>query len=52
MNIDLLYKEIMSQIAPVLTLSGSLALTIALIVMLVNMLIDAFTGRGFHIGVR
>ncbi len=52
MNINLLYKEIMSEVGPVLVLSGSLALTIALIVMLINMIINAATGKGLHIGVR
>lgn len=50
MDITLYYTEIMSIISPVLTLSGMIAFTIAVIVMLVNMLIDAFTGKGFRIG--
>lgn len=52
MNVNLLYQEIMSEIAPILTLSGTLALTISLIVMLINMIIDAATGKGLHIGFR
>lgn len=50
MDITLYYTEIMAIIKPILQLSGWLALTIAVIVMLVNMLIDAFCGRGFRIG--
>lgn len=50
MDITIYYTEIMNIISPILVLSGMLALTIAIIVMLVNMIIDAFTGRGFRIG--
>lgn len=50
MDITMYYTEIMKLITPILTLSGMLALTISLVVMLVNMIIDAFCGRGFRIG--
>lgn len=52
MNVNLLYQEIMSYIAPILTLSGALALTISLIIMLINMVINAATGKGFTIGLK
>lgn len=52
MNVNALYSEIMSQIAPILTLAGGLSLTIALIVMLVNMVINSATGKGFTIGLK
>lgn len=52
MDLTLYYTEIMGVITPVLLLSGMLALTISVIVMLVNMVIDAFTGKGFRIGLR
>lgn len=41
-----LYKAIMEVCAPMLVTSGALALTIALIVMLINILINAATGKG------
>lgn len=47
-----LFVAIMETIAPVLRVSGWLALTISLIVMLVNMIINAATGKGFTIGLR
>lgn len=52
MDISYMYSEIMTTIAPLLTLSGMLALTINLIVMLVNMIIDAASGKGFRIGLK
>ncbi len=52
MGITQMYNEIMAIISPVLVLAGFLALTIAIISMLVNMLIDAFTGKGFRIGMK
>ncbi len=52
MDIMLLYSDIMELIAPILTLSGFLALTIGLIVMLVNMICGAATGKGFNIGLK
>lgn len=52
MEIMTLYSDIMELISPVLTLSGFLALTITLIVTLVNMVINAATGKGFKIGVQ
>lgn len=52
MDLTLYYTDIMGVITPVLVLSGMLALTISVIVMLVNMVIDAFTGKGFRIGLR
>ena len=52
MDLTLYYTDSMGVITPVLVLSGMLALTISVIVMLVNMVIDAFTGKGFRIGLR
>ncbi len=52
MDIMVLYSDIMALISPILTLSGFLALTIALIVTLVNMIINAATGKGFTIGLK
>lgn len=52
MDITGIYSMYMSSITPLLIISGFLALTISLIVMLVNMIIDAFTGKGFRIGLR
>lgn len=52
MDLSYMYSELMSIIAPFLTLSGMLALTISLIVMLVNMIIGAATGKGFNIGLK
>ena len=49
MNIELYYQEIMGTISPVLILCGFIALTISLIVMLINMIINAATGRGFRL---
>ena len=49
MDTVLLYKEIMEVISPYLVLGGKLALTICLIVMLINILINAATGRGFKL---
>lgn len=48
MDISLYYTDIMNSIIPFITLSGLLALTIALIVMLLNVLINAATGRGLR----
>ena len=52
MDISLIYADFMSVISPILVLSGMLALTISFIVMLVNMVIGAATGKGFNIGLR
>lgn len=52
MDVTELYISIIETIAPFLKVCGLVALTIALIVMLINMLIDAFTGKGLHIGSR
>ena len=52
MDITAIYTDIMSVINPVLILSGMLALTISLIVMLGNMIIGAATGKGFSIGLK
>lgn len=52
MDISVIYLDIMECIAPVLILSGFLALTISLIVMLINMIINAATGKGFTIGLK
>lgn len=49
MNIELYYNEIMGIVKDVLILSGMLSLTIALIVMLINMIINAATGRSFKL---
>lgn len=47
-----MYSDIMELIAPILTLSGFLSLTISLIVTLVTMVINAATGKGFKIGIQ
>ena len=52
MDIGVVYSDFMSVITPILILSGMLALTISLIVMLVNMIIGAATGKGFNIGLK
>lgn len=52
MDITVIYTDFMEVISPVLILGGMLALTISLIVMLVNMVIGAATGKGFNIGLR
>lgn len=52
MNYNLLYKEIMVTISPILILSGAIAFTLSMIVMLINMLINAASGKGLHIGVK
>lgn len=52
MDVTGIYSTYLSAITPLLIVSGFLALTISLIVMLVNMIIDAFTGKGFRIGMR
>lgn len=48
MNIELYYTEIMSVMIPIIKIAGLLALTMALIVMLINILINAATGRGLR----
>ncbi|MBQ8902328.1 MAG: hypothetical protein IJY87_04605 [Bacilli bacterium] len=50
MDITLFYTDIMAVITPIIVLSGFIALTISLIVMLINMLINAFSGKGIRIG--
>lgn len=52
MEITQVYKDFMEVISPILILSGMLSLTISFIVMLVNMIINAATGKGFHIGLK
>ena len=52
MDLTTMYGEIMTIIKPVLVLSGMLSLTVSVITMLVNMVIDAFTGHGFRIGAK
>lgn len=52
MDITELYVIIMQSITPTIVLAGMLALTICVIAMLINMIIDAFTGKGFRIGSR
>lgn len=49
MNIDLWFTEIWGVIAPFFVLGGAIAFTIAMICMLINMLINASTGRGFKL---
>ena len=49
MNINVFYSEIMSCIKDTLIVGGALSLTVNLIVMLLNMLINAATGRGFRL---
>ncbi len=50
MDLTEVYFEMMTFIRPVLIISGMVSLTLAMIVMLVNMLINAFCGNGFRIG--
>ena len=52
MTLTEVYSLLMSPIKDVLIVSGMLSLTIALIVMLVNMVVGAATGKGFTIGFR
>ena len=52
MDITQCFKDIMEIISPILVLSGFLSLAISLIVMLVNMIIGAATGKGFSIGLK
>lgn len=50
--VNLLYADMLEVVKPILILSGMLSFTISVIVMLVNMLINAFTGKGFSIGLK
>lgn len=52
MDVTSYYVGIMNVINPVLVLGGMVALTVSVIVMLINMIIDAFCGKGLHIGAR
>ncbi len=52
MDITGYYVGIMEVIKPCLVLGGMLSLTISIIVALINMMIDAFIGKGLHIGSR
>ncbi len=54
MNVDIstALLEMFSILKPILILSGWLAFALAVIVMLVNMVIDAATGKGFRIGLK
>lgn len=52
MTLTEVYSLLMDPIKDVLIVSGMLSLTIALIVMLVNMVFGAATGKGFTIGLR
>lgn len=52
MDYTTIFNEMMSVISPVLVTSGMLSLTIAFITMLINMIINAATGKGFTIGLR
>lgn len=48
MNIELFYTEILNAILPTIILGGLIAITIAIILMLLNILINAVTGRGLR----
>lgn len=52
MTLTEVYSLLMDPIKTVLIISGMLSLTIGLIVMLVNMIVGAATGKGFTIGLR
>lgn len=52
MSLTEIYTTLMDPIKVVLIVSGMLSLTISLIVMLVNMIVGAATGKGFTIGLR
>ena len=52
MDITEMYLGLLEPIKPVLIVSGMLSLTIALIVMLINMIINAASGKGLTIGLR
>lgn len=52
MTLTEVYSLLMDPIKDVLIVSGMLALTISLVVMLVNMVVGAATGKGFTIGLR
>lgn len=52
MTLTEVYSLLMDSIKPVLIISGMLSLTIGSIVMLVNMIVGAATGKGFTIGLR
>lgn len=52
MTLTEVYSLLMEPIKVVLIISGMLSLTIGLIVMLVNMIVGAATGKGFTIGLR
>lgn len=52
MDISAIFVDYMSVINPVLILSGMIALFISLVVMLVNMVVGAATGKGFNIGLK
>lgn len=52
MEITFMYSEIMSTITPFLILGGILGLTISLISMLIQMITNAATGKGFTIGLK
>lgn len=52
MTLTEVYLLLMDPVRDVLIVSGMLALTMSLIVMLVNMIVGAATGQGFSIGLR
>lgn len=52
MNLTLFYTEIMSILSPVLLLAGMISLTVSVIFMGIDMLINAFCGRGIRIGTK
>ena len=52
MDVTQIYVDLFGAISPILVVSGMLSLTISLIVMLVNMVINAATGKGFSIGLK
>lgn len=49
MNIDIMFSQIWEIIAPFLVLGGLIAFVMAMICMLINMIINAATGRGFKL---
>ncbi|MCI8394145.1 MAG: hypothetical protein HFH86_01510 [Bacilli bacterium] len=52
MDVTNLYVTVMEAIKIPLVVGGLVSLTVSIIVMLINMLIDAFCGRGLHVGLK
>ena len=50
MDYSEIYLTLLEPIVPLIQISGWLAFTIAICVMLINMVINAATGKGFNIG--